>query len=1016
MSISFKLFVLPFFFCLVSQCNLWAADEWPMFKSDVAHSSVNSFDAIQPPFNLQFSLSTGVTNEVSYSSPAVLHNTTYIGSINGTIMAISGNLTGSQATTAMWTYQTGSPIYGSPTVASLTYGGVTQDYVFVGSTDGNLYGFNGSNGVEVFEENLGGPIFTSPIIVTEGTTILLICASHSGTIVAYNITNSPLSSEASVSWETKISNNYLFSSPTYDATTDLVYEPSYDGKLYAIHASGASAGVTAWATTVSPTRASPVVTNGYLYNLSNSGILTCLQKRNGFVKASVPIGATASSSPAAFRMGGASYDTVITCGQNGAVQEWNLPDSASNFTQVWQHTLPDSVYSSPAIAAAYLNDPAGNAAIYVGCNDGNLYGLNLDSGTLLTTIAMGKTVQVSPAIAEGALFASSSNGKIQKYVSNIVWRVAAGSTSNYVDAAGKLWTGDDGLYMGGSVTTTSAAITGTSDQVLYQTARVVNNGAMTYVFNVQSGLTYQTTLKFAAIDGINAAFSVTINGAAVTGNPVTIINHLGNPVTDFSIPGTNTANDEVFNDIAPSNGAISIIFSDPPGTYAQINAIQIIPQPAPLSTWRVVAGSTSGYKDAAGNVWYGDDGLYNGGSVTTTSAAITGTSDQILYQSARVVSNGPMTYTFSVPNGNYQPTLKFAAIDGINAAFSVTINGAAVTGNPVTVFSIGFSSPTTFFGLPQSNTATDVVFNPITASNGAITIIFSPAYNSFGYLGEALVNSIQIIPQPTPSSTWRVAAGSTSSYKDAAGNIWTGDDGLYNGGSVTTTSAAITGTTDQVLYQSARVISNGAMTYTFNVPNGNYQTTLKFADIDGLKSAFSVTINGAAVMGNPVTVVNIFGGSVTDFGIPVTNTADDQVFNNIIPSNGAITIVFSTPSGTGTYAQINAIQIIPQPAASVSSIWRVAAGSTSSYKDSGGNIWTGDDGVYSPGIGCSNGSCRSPNGSWGANSTFPTTAWTATSPPGARTRPPFSGKANQAIRARSPTSNCCAKCPSAQMC
>ena len=56
-----------------------------------------------------------------------------------------------------------------------------------------------------------------------------------------------------------------------------------------------------------------------------------------------------------------------------------------------------------------------NGVVYVGCNDGKLYELDLNTGSILQQITLGNTVQSSPAIANNLLFISSASGVLQGY-------------------------------------------------------------------------------------------------------------------------------------------------------------------------------------------------------------------------------------------------------------------------------------------------------------------------------------------------------------------------------------------------------------------------------------------------------------------------------------------------------------------------------------------------------------------------------------------------------------------------
>src|SRR6056297_999755 len=87
---------------------------------------------------------------------------------------------------------------------------------------------------------------------------------------------------------------------------------------------------------------------------------------------------------------------------------------------------------------------------------------------------------------------------------------------------------------------------------------------------------------------------------------------------------------------------------------------------------------------------------------------------------------------------------------------------------------------------------------------------------------------------PTPVYEMRVNAGGPE-YTDGAGNVWyadreyAGNTWGYEGGGGTAdnTGVAVSGTTDDTLYQFERW---GSPSYYFDVPDGNYEVTLKFAE------------------------------------------------------------------------------------------------------------------------------------------------------------------------------------------
>jgi hypothetical protein len=464
-----------------------------------------------------------------------------------------------------------------------------------------------------------------------------------------------------------------------------------------------------------------------------------------------------------------------------------------------------------------------------------------------------------------------------------------------------------------------------------------------------------------------AGFMALVNQQAVSGGKPTV--GFLNPLVYAILKGSNYTTD--FHDVTSgSAGTFSAVPGydlvtgiGSPNGQALINDLSQAagaptatptgtPTPVVASTWRVRAGGAA-YTDSQSHVWAADEN-YGGGATNGTTSAITGalpaSTDQALYQQERY-ENPTLTYTFNVPAGSYQVTLKFAELFDNGAGErieNISINGTQVLAN----FDI-------FAAAGGLDIAKDEVFNNIASSGGKIVISFSAASGSPD--GNAKVDALQIIPQPvtptntptktnsptntntptntftpvpptaTPTSTnsftstptftftftptpvvqaiWRVAGGKTTSYTDCKNNVWSPDSN-YNAGAFNSNTNAITKalpcTTDQSLYQSEHW-GAGSFTYTFNVPAGSYQTTLKFAEIfDGAagQRIQNVTINGTQVLTN----FDIFADAG---GI---NIADDKVFNNISPVNGQIVITLATTSSSPDQnAKISALQIVPQP-------------------------------------------------------------------------------------------------------
>ncbi len=364
------------------------------------------------------------------------------------------------------------------------------------------------------------------------------------------------------------------------------------------------------------------------------------------------------------------------------------------------------------------------------------------------------------------------------------------------------------------------------------------------------------------------------------------------------------------------------------------------PTPVVASTWRVNAGGPS-YTDKAGNVWAADENFTGGTQPSASTNTVSGTTDSALYQTQRY--GNPFSYTFNVPAGSYQVTLKFAETYWTAAGqrvFNVAINGSTVLTN----FDI-------FATAGGANIAVDKVFSNISPSNGTITINFGPVSAD-----NAVIQAIQIVPQavftntptatatltptatstPLPQTVWRVGAGNASAYTDKSGNVWSADENFTGGTAATASTTTVSGTSDSTLYQNQRY--GNPFSYSFPLPAGSYQVTLKFAETYWTASGqrlFNASINGTQVLTN-FDIFASAGGA---------NIALDKVFNNISPANGTITLNFGPASVDN--ACIQAIQIIPQGIVTVTPTATATSTANGAPPNFGPNVIIFDPGMSS---------------------------------------------------------------------
>jgi hypothetical protein len=189
----------------------------------------------------------------------------------------------------------------------------------------------------------------------------------------------------------------------------------------------------------------------------------------------------------------------------------------------------------------------------------------------------------------------------------------------------------------------------------------------------------------------------------------------------------------------------------------------------------------------------------------------------------------------------------------------------------------------------NGNCTINVTFTPTAAGTQAGSITFTDS-------AVGSPQQVSLTGTGTSFTPIRVNTGGPA-YTDSLHNVWSADTG-FSGGNTYTATGTVTNTTDPTLYLSERY---GAMTYTFTVPAGTYNVTLKFAEIfytNPGERIFNVAINGTTVLPNFDIVAQAGGGmKALDKTFPATAVA------------GKITIQFTT--GSVDLPKISGIQIAP---------------------------------------------------------------------------------------------------------
>lgn len=282
-------------------------------------------------------------------------------------------------------------------------------------------------------------------------------------------------------------------------------------------------------------------------------------------------------------------------------------------------------------------------------------------------------------------------------------RINCGSVT-YSDTFSQVWTADRAYSLGawgyasGAAKSSNNAVSGTGDDFLYQKFREKPGE---YRITVPDD-TYDVTLKFAEFVADRAderRMQISLEGSVVEPG-----------LSVYGIVGKNAALDRTYT-VTVSDGLLAIGFAKAPGAGKEpaVSAIEVkthtglitptptatpgptvTPTPSPTATptpapydQTVNCGSVS-YTDADGLVWAADKPFANGpwgfkgGNAKSATGEVQGTENDLLYLKYRENLD---EYKFTVPNGNYEVTLKFAefvASDGDDRVMRITIEGTIV--------------------------------------------------------------------------------------------------------------------------------------------------------------------------------------------------------------------------------------------------------------------------------------------------------------------------------------------------
>jgi outer membrane protein assembly factor BamB len=349
-------------------------EAWPMFRHDPTH--VGNSTSPAPVSN--GTLWKQTIGPVSYSSPAVINATVFIGSTNGTFYALNatdGNV--------IWSKTLGYAIQSSPAVA--------DNMVFIALENGTISAWD-VDGNFVWTNHTNGRIYSSPTV--SGNRVFIACEDSN--LYAFNKTNGnqlwlPCRLDGAVDSSPAVASGRVFVG-TWNGTVYAIDETN--GTVLESYAIGAQIHIIS----------SPAVAYGKVFIGAGNGSIYALNMDCEF-QWQKPIGGIIDSSPAIGSVD--SSPAVFVGSNNGNIYAFDV----TNGKELWPHRTIGSVgWSSPAVA---------EGKVFVGSTNGKIYALYEESGDIVWSYQTNASVDSSPAVLNDTLYVGSKDGNIYAFRSQV---------------------------------------------------------------------------------------------------------------------------------------------------------------------------------------------------------------------------------------------------------------------------------------------------------------------------------------------------------------------------------------------------------------------------------------------------------------------------------------------------------------------------------------------------------------------------------------------------------------------
>ena len=351
---------------------------WTMLGADPSHTGYVSSGTLITPNLLWSYPTTGAF--AGASSPAVANDILYIGSSNGNLYALNAT-----DGIKLWNYSTGGAVDSSPAVAN--------GIVYVGSIGGDFNALNATNGEKIWSFTTDW-INSSPTIV-DG--VVYFAGSH--TVYAFNANSGLMLWNYSVNVQfIPLDPEGIYSSPA--VVNGVVYIGSNNGLAGNLYGLNATDGSQLWVyTTEGWVESPPTVGNDIVYIPSSYGDLYALNATNGqkvWSNSNILVKVNDGASVAFAN----NVVYVLSYYPNGAIEALN----AETGVQLWSSSTTDCE-PFPIVVGDVL---------YVGSTN-NLFAFNATDGSWLWNSNQTGEILSSPAYANGVVYAQSTNGTIYAF-------------------------------------------------------------------------------------------------------------------------------------------------------------------------------------------------------------------------------------------------------------------------------------------------------------------------------------------------------------------------------------------------------------------------------------------------------------------------------------------------------------------------------------------------------------------------------------------------------------------------